>query len=156
MSEVNNALGIVPASLPEQSPVIVDDGSAEPDWDPARYIPFAKLGHRAPHARTADGNSLYDSLGLCYTLLALDHAKPRDIEAIVEAADARQMPLNVLRLDDRNIAELYDEPLVLIRPDQHVAWRGATAPDNTSALVDILRGAGDAKQDRSGEVAVSR
>ena len=64
MSEVNNALGIVPASLPEQSPVIVDDGSAEPDWDPARYIPFAKPGHRAPHARTADGNSLYDSFGL--------------------------------------------------------------------------------------------
>ena len=66
------------------------------------------------------------------------------------------MPLTVLRLDDHNIAELYDEPLVLIRPDQHVAWRGATAPDNPSALVDILRGAGDAKQDKSGEVAVSR
>ena len=66
------------------------------------------------------------------------------------------MPLNVLRLDDRDIAELYDDPLVLIRPDQHVAWRGATAPDNPSALVDILRGAGDATQDKSGEVALSR
>ena len=66
------------------------------------------------------------------------------------------MPLNVLRLDDRDIAELYDDPLVLIRPDQHVAWRGATAPDDPSALIDILRGAGDATQDTSGEVALSR
>ena len=91
-----------------------------------------------------------------YTLLAFDHAKPRDVEAIVEAADARHVPLNVLRLDDRDIAELYDDPLVLIRPDQHVAWRGATAPDNPSALVDILRGAGDATQDKSGEIALNR
>jgi hypothetical protein len=46
--------------------------------------------------------------------------------------------------------------LVLIRPDQHVAWRGATAPDDPSALVDILRGAGGATQDKSGEVALNR
>ena len=148
--------GIVLDQRYQQSPVIVDDRSAEPEWDPARYIPFAKPGHRAPHARTADGNSLYDSLGLGYTLLAFDHAKPRDVEAIVEAAEARHMPLNVLRLDDRDIAELYDDPLVLIRPDQHVAWRGATAPDDPSALVDILCGAGDATQDTSCEVALSR
>ena len=148
--------GIVLDQRYQQSPVIVDDVSAEPEWDPARYIPFAKPGHRAPHARTIGGNSLYDSFGLGYTLLAFDHAQPRDVEAIVEAAEARQMPLRVLRLDDRGIAELYDEPLVLIRPDQHVAWRGATAPDNPSALVDILRGAGDATQDKSGEIALNR
>jgi hypothetical protein len=64
--------------------------------------------------------------------------------------------LTVLRLDDHSIAELYDDPLVLVRPDQHVAWRGAKAPEDPSALVDILRGAGDATQDKSGEVALSR
>jgi hypothetical protein len=136
--------------------VIVDDGSAEPEWDPTRYTPFAKPGHRAPHARTADGNSLYNSFGLGYTLLAFEHAKDRGVEAIVEAAGARHMALTVLRLDDHSIAELYDDPLVLVRPDQHVAWRGAKAPEDPSALVDILRGAGDATQDKSGEVALSR
>ena len=148
--------GIVLDQRYQQSPVIVDDRSAEPEWDPARYIPFAKPGHRAPHARTADGNSLYDSLGLGYTLLAFDHAESRDVEAIVEAAEARQMPLQVLRLNDRGIAELYDDPLVLIRPDQHVAWRGTAAPDDPSALVDILRGAGDVTLDKSGEIALNR
>jgi hypothetical protein len=148
--------GIVLDQRYQQSPVIVDDGSAESEWDPVRYIPFAKPGHRAPHARTADGNSLYDLFGLDYTLLAFDHAKPRDVEAILEAADSRHMPLNLLRLDDQNIAELYEDPLLLIRPDQHVAWRGATAPDNPSALVDILRGAGDATQEKSAEIALNR
>jgi hypothetical protein len=148
--------GIVLDQRYQQSPVIVDDGSAEPEWDPARYTPFAKPGHRAPHARTADGNSLYNSFGLGYTLLAFDHAKPRDVEAIVEAAEARQMPLHVLRLNDRGIAELYDDPLVLIRPDQHIAWRSTAAPDDPYALVDILRGAGDVTQDKSGEIALNR
>ena len=148
--------GIVLDQRYQQSPVIVDDGSAEPEWDPARYTPFAKPGHRAPHARTADGNSLYNSFGLGYTLLAFEHAKDRGVEGIVEAAGARHMALTVLRLDDHSIAELYDDPLVLVRPDQHVAWRGAKAPEDPSALVDILRGAGDATQDKSGEVALSR
>jgi ubiquinone/menaquinone biosynthesis C-methylase UbiE len=66
------------------------------------------------------------------------------------------MPLHVLRLDDGDIAKLYDDPLVLIRPDQHVAWRGATAPDDPSALVDILCGAGDATQHKSSEIALNR
>src|SRR3712207_6481065 len=140
--------GIVLDQRYQQSAVIVDDGSAEPEWDPVRYIPFAKPGHRAPHARTADGDSLYDLFGLGYTLLVFDHAKPSDVEAIGEAAGARHVPLHGLRLDDRDIAELYDDPLVLIRPDQHVAWRGATASDDPSVFVDILRGAGVATQDK--------
>ena len=130
--------GIVLDQRYQQSPVIVDDGSAEPEWDPAHYTPFAKPGHRAPHARTADGDSLYDSFGLGYTLLAFDHAKPRDVEAIVEAAEARNMPLNVLCVPDRTIAELYDDPMVLIRPDHYLAWSGATALDTAVAMIDLL------------------
>jgi len=30
---------------------------------------------------------------------------------------------------------------VLSRPNQHVAWRGDTVPDNPLALVDKVRGA---------------
>jgi hypothetical protein len=31
--------------------------------------------------------------------------------------------------------------LVLSRPDQHVAWRGARLPDDPLALIDRVRGA---------------
>jgi hypothetical protein len=31
--------------------------------------------------------------------------------------------------------------LVLVRPDQHVAWRGDTVPGDARALIDLIRGA---------------
>jgi hypothetical protein len=35
----------------------------------------------------------------------------------------------------------YDRKLVLSRPDQYVAWRGDTVPDDPLALIDRVRGA---------------
>jgi len=51
------------------------------------------------------------------------------------------MPLKVLELNDQAIRALYGRSLVLIRPDQHVAWRGDVLPSNCLGLVDIVRGA---------------
>jgi hypothetical protein len=31
--------------------------------------------------------------------------------------------------------------LLLSRPDQHIAWRGNTVPENPLALIDRIRGA---------------
>jgi hypothetical protein len=43
-------------------------------------------------------------------------------------------------LRSREALELYRHRLVLVRPDQHVAWRGdAELPDPIS-LVDLVRG----------------
>jgi hypothetical protein len=39
---------------------------------------------------------------------------------------------------------LYRHRLVLSRPDQHVAWRGDALPADPLALVDRIRGAGQA------------
>jgi len=39
------------------------------------------------------------------------------------------------------VAELFEAPLVLVRPDGHVAWRGQRAPDISGALIDRVRGA---------------
>jgi hypothetical protein len=30
---------------------------------------------------------------------------------------------------------------VLVRPDQHVGWRGDAIPDDALALIDLIRGA---------------
>jgi len=37
--------------------------------------------------------------------------------------------------------ELYRRKLVLVRPDQHVAWRGEQAPAAPLDLIDRVRGA---------------
>lgn len=122
-----HAHGVVLDIRYTHSPVIVDDGSEAPEWEETEYRPFAKPGHRAPHFWLAEGRALYDAFGPEFTLLALPDAKDEDIAAIETEFAASAVPLAVLRLDRADIAEAYGAPLVLVRPDQQIAWRGADA-----------------------------
>ena len=63
------------------------------------------------------------------------------ISGLKAAFAARGVPVTAVRIDDRAIAALYERPLVLVRPDGHVAWRGTTTPDDPLAVVDRVRGA---------------
>ncbi len=40
-----------------------------------------------------------------------------------------------------NANGFYSEKLTLVRPDQYVAWRGNSAPDEPLNLIDLVRGA---------------
>jgi hypothetical protein len=51
------------------------------------------------------------------------------------------IPLSVVDIDDRDIRDLYGCDLALIRPDQHVAWRGNAAPGDATALLARAVGA---------------
>ena len=68
-----------------------------------------------------------DHFGQGYTLLAAS-ASLDDIAAA--RADARRagVPLTVIQPAEGAIASLYPARLTLIRPDQHVAWRGDAWP----------------------------
>jgi hypothetical protein len=46
----------------------------------------------------------------------------------------------VLRRSEPELRDLYQANLVLIRPDQHVAWRSDADPDDPGAVIDIVRG----------------
>jgi len=134
-----NTHGIVLDQRYSASPVIVDDGSDAPPWERTRYVPLAKPGHRAPHGWLR-GVPLYDHLGPGMTLLDFGAPAP-DVDALRGAAAARGVPLRVLEPRDGALAERYEQPLVLVRPDQHVAWRGPRAPADPLALIDAVRGA---------------
>ena len=133
-----NTHGIVLDQRYTDSPVIVDDGSDAPPWDRTRYVPLAKPGHRAPHAWLEDGVPLYDRLGSGLTLLDLG-ADADDVQAFRNGAAASDVPLAVLAAPA--LAERYGAALVLVRPDQHVAWRGAHVPPDLAGLIDTVRGA---------------
>jgi hypothetical protein len=64
------------------------------------------------------------------------------IESFRIAASQKGVPLTVLDLDAPDAQALYREKLVLVRPDQHVAWRGDSEPPSPAKLIDIVRGAG--------------
>src|SRR5262249_41630456 len=99
----------------------------------------ARPGARAPHAWLADGRSVIDLFGDGFVLLCFagrERAAP-----LVGAAQARGVPLRVVAIDDPAIATLYGAALVLVRPDGHVAWRGADAADAPEAGIRPRRGA---------------
>ncbi|WP_193393989.1 FAD-dependent monooxygenase [Pseudonocardia sp. HH130629-09] len=86
-----------------------------------------------------DGSSILDHFGYGFVLVATATADPAPM---VRAASTLGVPLRVLRIDRPAVVRLYAAPMVLVRPHGHVAWRGASAPDDPIALLDRVRGAG--------------
>ena len=113
-----NTLGVVLGYSYSGSPLVVDDGSAPPPRHFKDYVPSAHPGCLAPHAWLADGSSLYDHFGAGFTLLVTDDAPAPSVNTPV--------PLKILR--EPSVRGLYQARLALIRPDQHVAWRGDALP----------------------------
>ncbi len=127
-----HSLGLVLGYQYDASPVIVDDGTPSPS-EGQEYSPTARPGARLPHLWLPDGASLYDRLGSGVSLLRLrDDA---DGSSFVEAAAKRGMPLDTLNLRGEMLEERYGTPLLLVRPDQHVAWRGAAVARPTAEAI---------------------
>jgi 2-polyprenyl-6-methoxyphenol hydroxylase-like FAD-dependent oxidoreductase len=127
-----HSLGLVLGYQYNASPVIIDDGTP-PDPEHLDYEPTARPGARLPHRWLPDGSSLYDRLGNGLSLLRLHNAI--DPGPLVDAAAARGVPLEVLELRGQDLEERYGAPCVLVRPDQHVAWRGSWVDRRTAAAV---------------------
>lgn len=125
------------------SPIIVYDGEAAPPYTMGAFTPSTVPGARLPHIWIADGRSLYDAMGPYYTLLRLD--PNLDVSSLTNAAAAACVPLTVLDVSSSEAAELSAHNLILVRPDQHVAWRGNGTSADPDRLVEIVRGAGSAK-----------
>jgi hypothetical protein len=128
----------------ENSPICVPDGTAPPPLDHGLYVPSTWPGARAPHSWLDDGRSTLDLFGPGFTLLDLSGGGANAGEFAV-AAQKIGMPLQLISLTEPKLQELYQLPYVLVRPDGHVAWRGAAIPKNAAAVIDMVRGS-EAKQ----------
>ena len=107
----------------------------EPPWDPDRYEDDPRPGHRAPDGYVDPyGGSLFDRIGNNLALLVLTDDRSVEYALTCEAA-ARGLPFTVVHLDHPGVRETYDADNVLVRPDQHVAWRGTDLPDGGAAAV---------------------
>lgn len=119
------SLGVMLGYSYAGSPVVASEGCvAPPDPEMRDYNPSAQPGSRAPHAWLADGRSLYDLFGEGFTLLGFGLAAETDLNQARQDAVALGIPLEIVRIDDDRIHDYYERRLALIRPDQHVAWRG--------------------------------
>jgi 2-polyprenyl-6-methoxyphenol hydroxylase-like FAD-dependent oxidoreductase len=122
------------------SPVVVPDGTEPPQATFDEFVPSASPGARAPHLWLADGRSLYDEVAHeGFTLLHLDPAI--SVTGLAKAAASRGVPLRVVGVSRPDARAAYGAAIALIRPDHHVAWRGADAPADPLAVIDTIRGA---------------
>ncbi|CAN0092608.1 unnamed protein product [Phaeothamnion confervicola] len=138
------SIGVQLGARYDGSPIILPDG-APPADDYAHYTPTSVPGGRTPHlwldAGRGYGSSLFDRMGFGFTLLRLG-GTAADASGIVNAARERGVPLAVLDVPGADARGLYERDLVLVRPDQYVAWRGNAAPADPGNLWERVTGVG--------------
>ncbi len=125
-----NIPGVTFGGRYDNSSIIVSDGFLSPTDEPNVYHPTAIPGGRAPHVWLDGHHSLFDSFNFEWTLLKLGN-RPPDSTGFTLAAEKLGMDLKEISFDSDQLVALYEQPLILIRPDQVVAWRGS---DSSSAL----------------------
>jgi 2-polyprenyl-6-methoxyphenol hydroxylase-like FAD-dependent oxidoreductase len=123
----------------DASPIIAYDGEAAPAYDMGTVTASTVPGCRMPHFWRSDGVSICDQLGPDYTLIRFDPAA--DIRPLTAAAGAAGVPMAVIDCPRPADPPAFRHALILVRQDQHVAWRGDEAPADAPALIERLRGA---------------
>ena len=148
------SLGLVLGYTYAGSPLNTTDGTQPPAEDPVHYTPSVSPGCLLPHAWLADGRSLYDLLGEEFTLLVDENASRRTGAGRPWAEVASKARLAGIPVKVRTVAHLqggvrperaWEAPCVLVRPDQHVAWRG----DSPSAALDAVHRAAGRQKSQS-------
>jgi len=122
----------------DRSPIIVYDGECQPSYTMADFTPSTTPGCRVPFARLRDGRPVYDAFGPGYTLLRFDSDVA--VAPFVDLMHGGGVPIEVIDMPAGESKEFHDRKLVLVRTDQHVAWRGDALPARLDSLMDALLG----------------
>jgi 2-polyprenyl-6-methoxyphenol hydroxylase-like FAD-dependent oxidoreductase len=131
-----NIPGITFGGRYDGSPAIKPDGAPPPPDAMNIYEPCASPGGRLPHMWLADGRSVFDLLGFEWSLVVVGDRGQGGVGAFQEAAAGLGIDLAVVDLTREDATALYEAELLLVRPDQIVAWRGG--PEEACAR-SILR-----------------
>jgi 2-polyprenyl-6-methoxyphenol hydroxylase-like FAD-dependent oxidoreductase len=135
----NESYGIERGYCYSDSPIINLEPQTAPPRDGLRYEPTTLPGVRLPNVYLDDGAPLHDKLGRWFTLIVFDDSS---VDGMVAAASRWNLPLEIVRLPDPRLAKIYETNLVLVRPDQHVCWRGNALKDSSDAEALLMRALG--------------
>jgi 2-polyprenyl-6-methoxyphenol hydroxylase-like FAD-dependent oxidoreductase len=126
----NESLGIEFGYVYRDSPIVMHDADSVPSDEPLTYRPTTAPGTRLPSVYLKDDQPLFDRLGPWFTIVNFGG---HDASGFVEAAAELKVPLKVLNLDEPEVAPIYGDDIILVRPDQHIAWRGGVTGDRRDA-----------------------
>lgn len=131
-----NAKGDVHKFLPhyEGSKVVAgEEGSVS--GAVGEHMVKARAGHHLTPQTLSDGKNVYEMLGIGFTLLAFNLAEDM-LNEFEQAAQALNMPLQIVHDTSVEVAAAYESSLILVRPDQFVAW---VADDGSYNLEAVLK-----------------
>lgn len=108
------------------SPLIESELSL-PKFNPEKCEPSTSPGSRFPNYYLNSGHAITDLFEPGFTLLAIGDV---ELGQAGPAALAIGMPLQIVRLSLEPVTERLGSLIILVRPDQHVAWRGNHQPND--------------------------
>lgn len=143
-ARAHGAAGEVQAFEPnyEGSPVVLAEGEAVMCSAVGSHRFEARAGHHLAPAELPDGRNVFEALGSCFTLLAIDVVAD-GVQVFRDAAVALGVPLHVVETPRQGEADRYAARWVLVRPDQFVAWSSPAdrvTPDDAQRVLNRARG----------------
>jgi hypothetical protein len=120
------------------SSVIWRDRGVPADACAHRTTLAIRPGRRLPALRLSGGTPLSDRLGRQFTLIDLTDAEQG--RPLAAAAGERRIPMTYLRITEAVIRDRWDRCMLLVRPDQYVAWRAEATPPDWNAVLDVVTG----------------
>lgn len=121
-----HSLGLVLGYTYAGSPVVQPGSPAPALTDTATFVPTSDPGARLPHIWMPDGSSLFDQLGPALTLVGPIRAFSGEVADLLSVADSLDIPLMLLEPPD---GYPWHREFLLVRPDQHIAWRAGSPRD---------------------------
>jgi 4-hydroxyisophthalate hydroxylase len=124
----------------EGSPVVLGPpGGASSGYGEHTFT--ARAGHHLPPRPLSFGRNVFEELGRGFTLLAFD-AGDAVVRGFESAAAGLGVPLTVVRDSYADERTAYGARLVLVRPDQYVAWAGDEAAEDVDGVLRTVTGRG--------------
>jgi hypothetical protein len=99
----------------------------------------ARAGHHLTPQVLSSGRNVFEELSPWFTLLAFG-ADETAVSAFEQTASALSVPLKVVRDSFEEGRQAYASRLVLVRPDQYIAWCGSDAPPDIAGVLRKVAG----------------
>ena len=130
-----HSLGLVLGYSYAGSPVVQPTAHHRDPVDVTDYTPSTEPGARLPHRWLPDGSSLYDRLGLGFSLVGPVRAGGPGVATLTDLARRKGIPLSL-------VESQANQAFLLVRPDQHIAARADDAADLDLDLATAHRDTG--------------